>query len=302
MTHLQPSAPAARTEHAAAWAVARSAARDGTRRAHAAALCVLNAAVARCRPGVALSAIRAAAAQHAATLGCQPAFVLPASSNGASEAAPDPQPRTGLPGDVLWIGVNDLLLPVDAPDAADNEREEPRGGAAGIDALSSARAHPRGPDVVLRPGDVATLDVALRLGGWAADIAVAIAVEPATNDARALVAAARAVTTAGSRVAQRGGGDAAINAAVVDEAARLGVRIVPGLVGHQVGRSAHAGAAEARGGTWHGLSSQAGAVTVEPIVSSSAAPLPRASGGLLVSNDGAPAACFEDMVWIKFGL
>ncbi len=278
---------------------ARAEAHDATHRAHAAARRVLDAAVARCRPGVTLSTVRAAAAHDAAALGCQPAFVLPASESDAAVA-----PST--PRDVLWIGLNDVLLPADAPGLGDNGVDDHHHADITREATHTPSPCARVPDAILRPGDVATLDVALRLDGWAADIAVAIAIEPATEDARALVAAARAITGAGVRAAQWGGDTAKVDAAVRDEAARLDVRTVPGLMGHHIGRSAHADAArdEAASPPSRGQGpslGQVAAMTVEPIVTRSATPRTQAIGGVLVLHDGAAAACFEEMVWIRFG-
>lgn len=102
---------------------------------------------------------------------------------------------------------------------------------------------------ILRAGDVVTIDLALRLGGWCADAARATVVEDvavqshghATHHGHAtqLVQAARAATAAAA-AAMHPGARWSVAAVRAEQVARdAGVRVATGLSGHGIGRRLH---------------------------------------------------------------
>lgn len=111
-------------------------------------------------------------------------------------------------------------------------------------------AHGVPGDRVLRPGDVVTLDVALRFEGWCADAARAVVVggspggeAPSARDrferSGRLVAAAGACVDAAIAVLAPGRPWSFVARAAEDAARAAGVRLVPGYDGHGLGRELH---------------------------------------------------------------
>jgi methionyl aminopeptidase len=91
----------------------------------------------------------------------------------------------------------------------------------------------------IAPGDIVKLDVTVEKGGYVADAARSVVVEPASSTAHRLVACAAAafhkaltVATAGVRVSE-------IGRAVEGEVRRHGFTVIDGLAGHGVGRTIH---------------------------------------------------------------
>jgi methionyl aminopeptidase len=105
---------------------------------------------------------------------------------------------------------------------------------------------------VLRPGDVVTIDLAIRAGGWCADAARSIVVtaEPLAGRAQAhsgaqhdqaarLVAAAQNAADAGVAAMQAGARWSSVADAMGRVAADAGLVLIPGYSGHGIGRELH---------------------------------------------------------------
>jgi methionyl aminopeptidase len=92
---------------------------------------------------------------------------------------------------------------------------------------------------VVEPGDLVKLDVTAELGGWMADAAVTVALEPASERALALRACAEAALERGIAIARAGVTPAEVGAAVEEEVERWGFRVLRALGGHGIGRSIH---------------------------------------------------------------
>jgi methionyl aminopeptidase len=88
-------------------------------------------------------------------------------------------------------------------------------------------------------GDIVKIDVTVEKGGYVADAARSVVVEPGGAIAHQLVACARAALQAGMAVARAGVRVNEIGRAVEREVRRRGFKVVEGLSGHGVGRTIH---------------------------------------------------------------
>jgi methionyl aminopeptidase len=91
----------------------------------------------------------------------------------------------------------------------------------------------------LAAGDLVKLDVTAEKDGYMADAAVSVAVPPAPEDRRRLVAAARASFHRAMEVARAGNRVCDIGRAVEDEVTRRGFKVLRDLNGHGIGRTIH---------------------------------------------------------------
>jgi methionyl aminopeptidase len=91
----------------------------------------------------------------------------------------------------------------------------------------------------IEPGDLVKIDVTIEKGGYVADAARTVAVEPASGLAHRLVACATASFQAALPVARAGVRVNEIGRAVEREVRRCGFSVVLGLTGHGVGRTIH---------------------------------------------------------------
>jgi methionyl aminopeptidase len=91
----------------------------------------------------------------------------------------------------------------------------------------------------IRAGDIVKIDVTVEKGGYVADAARSIVVEPASTTAHRLVACATAAFQAALAVARAGVRVNEIGRAVEREVRRFGFSVVEGLAGHGVGRTIH---------------------------------------------------------------
>ncbi len=97
------------------------------------------------------------------------------------------------------------------------------------------------PARIIRPGDLATADLAIERVGWHADAAVSWVIPGADRpDRLRLARASCAVTTAGVRAIRPGTAWDAVVGSMAAEAGRWGVSLLRGFDGHAVGRSMHA--------------------------------------------------------------
>jgi methionyl aminopeptidase len=91
----------------------------------------------------------------------------------------------------------------------------------------------------IRAGDIVKIDVTVEKGGYVADAARSIVVEPASTTAHRLAACATAALEAALAVARAGVRVNEIGRAVEGEVRRYGFSVVEGLSGHGVGRTIH---------------------------------------------------------------
>jgi methionyl aminopeptidase len=91
----------------------------------------------------------------------------------------------------------------------------------------------------IRAGDIVTIDVTVEKGGYVADAARSVVVEPASITAHQLVACAAEAFHAALAVARAGVRVNEIGRAVEREVRRRGFAVVDGLSGHGVGRTIH---------------------------------------------------------------
>jgi methionyl aminopeptidase len=92
---------------------------------------------------------------------------------------------------------------------------------------------------VLAPGDVVKLDVTAERGGYVADAAVTVVLDPAPEPARALAECARAAFDLGLDVARAGRRVSDLGRVVEAEVNRRGFAVLRELSGHGVGRAIH---------------------------------------------------------------
>ena len=92
---------------------------------------------------------------------------------------------------------------------------------------------------VLREGDIVSVDVGVKLGGWCADSAWTFTVGEVSERVAALLRTTRASLDAGIRAAVVGNHVGDIGAAVMGVVRRTPFRIARDLVGHGIGRAVH---------------------------------------------------------------
>jgi methionyl aminopeptidase len=92
----------------------------------------------------------------------------------------------------------------------------------------------------LRPGDLVSIDLGIRLDGWCADVATSIVIEPDTPGiAGALIAATRDTLRHAVQLIQPGRAWSSIALELERRAAAAGLGIVTEYVGHGIGRELH---------------------------------------------------------------
>ena len=156
----------------------------------------------------------------------------------------------------------------------------------------------------LEPGDVVTLDVTAELGGYIADAAVTVAVEPAAPRDQALIRCAERALAAGLRAARSGAPVHAIGAAVERRVERDGFSVLRPLTGHGVGRAIHEPPTvpnfllpTAREPLTPGL-----VITIEPIIATATRAVEtRPDGWTTVTHNGSRAAHAEHTLVITHG-
>lgn len=91
----------------------------------------------------------------------------------------------------------------------------------------------------IRAGDLVKLDVTFEKGGYMADAAATVPVEPVSDEARRLVACAERAFYQAMRVARANHRVNEIGRAVEQEVRRSGFRVIRGLGGHGIGHTIH---------------------------------------------------------------
>lgn len=153
-------------------------------------------------------------------------------------------------------------------------------------------------------GDVVSLDVTIELGGYVADAARSLVVEPGSPTARRLVRCSKAAFDSALRVARAGTRVSEIGRAVETEVRRLGFSVVKGLAGHGVGRTIHEPPSVPN--EWDprqaDILTEGLVLTIEPMVAAgSGRPVEENDGWTIRTRDRSLAAHYEDTVVITRG-
>jgi methionyl aminopeptidase len=154
----------------------------------------------------------------------------------------------------------------------------------------------------LRDGDIVSIDVGVRRGGWCADSAYTFAVGEIGPEAADLAAVTYASLEAAVAAAQAGGHVGDIGAAVVDTVQGSSYRIIRDLVGHGVGRDIHEEPQVSNiGRAGYGTPLRPGMVlAIEPMVNAGrAAVRVLEDGWTAVTVDGSLSAHFEHSVAVS---
>jgi methionyl aminopeptidase len=159
-------------------------------------------------------------------------------------------------------------------------------------------------DRALRAGDVITLDVTVELDGYVADAARTVVVEPAADDARAIIACAEAAFWRGARAARAGWPLSWVGREVEREVRRRGFHVLRELTGHGVGRHIHEEPAvpnyyERRATT---ILTDGLVIALEPLVSAGTEwTREDEDGWTIASADGSLTAHYENTIVITIG-
>lgn len=148
----------------------------------------------------------------------------------------------------------------------------------------------------IEPGDLVKLDVTAELGGYMADAAVTVAVQPATPESEGLARCAESAMWSGIRAARAGRPISRIGRAVEQRVEQEGFFVLRELSGHGIGRTIHEAPAvpnfetrQASAPLTDGL-----VITIEPIISAGSRwTRPSGDGWTLRTRDGSRAAHFE---------
>lgn len=174
--------------------------REGAREAGKRLGRVLDALCAMVAPGLSTAALEAQARVLIAKEGAEPAFL-----GYRPHGAPRPYPAA------LNVSINEI----------------------------AAHGIPTEPERVIREGDLVKIDLGLRYRGVVVDAARSVLAGKGGSRARRLIEAARAACEAGIAALRPGQPLAVVAEAVEQTAQHYGVRVMPELGGHGVGRSVH---------------------------------------------------------------
>jgi methionyl aminopeptidase len=165
--------------------------------------------------------------------------------------------------------------------------------------VNNVAAHGVPTDAVLEDGDVVTLDITVRVGGWHGDAAWTFLVGEPGPDARRLVKAAWGASLAGIRAAKAGGRLGDVGEAVQEAAMKLGCSVIEDYVGHGIGRALHEDPMVPNFGQREtGTRIVPGMVfTIEPMLTLGRGEAHVSSDGwTLVTSDGSLSAQFEHTI------
>ena len=155
---------------------------------------------------------------------------------------------------------------------------------------------------VLKDGDIVSVDVGVRLGGWYTDSARTFRVGEVSREAGALLQVTRGALEAAVAAAVPGNHVGDIGAAVVESLNGHPYGIIRDLVGHGIGRELHEEPQVPNvGRAGHGPVLREGMVlAIEPMISTGTASIRTLDDGwTVVTADGSLAAHFEHTVAIR---
>jgi len=157
------------------------------------------------------------------------------------------------------------------------------------------------PGRALQEGDLVSLDVVIRKGGFIGDNAATVPVGVVPEPLRRLCAATEAALAAGIQAARPGGNVGDISAAIQETVQPLGLGIVREFVGHGVGRRMHE---EPQVPNWgkKGVGPRllpGMALAIEPMITLGSPKIAMDPDGWTArTRDGSPSAHFEHTVLI----
>lgn len=156
----------------------------------------------------------------------------------------------------------------------------------------------------IRTGDIVKLDVTVEKGGYVADAARSVVVNPASTTAHQLATCASDAFHAALAVARAGVRVNEIGRAVEREVRRQGFSVIRGLAGHGVGRTIHE---EPSVPNYYDpfqrdVLTEGMVITIEPMISAGAAyAIQAADGWTLRTQDGSLSAHYEHTLVITRG-
>lgn len=156
-------------------------------------------------------------------------------------------------------------------------------------------------DVVLRDGDIISIDTGATVDGWVGDNAWTFAVGSISSETKKLLRTTEKAMWAGLECACAGSRLGDIGHAVQSVAEGAGYGVVREFVGHGVGHDMHEEPLVPNYGHRHfGMRLEVGMVlAIEPMVNGGTRKIRQGGDGWLVlTRDGAPSAHFEKMVAI----
>jgi methionyl aminopeptidase len=157
---------------------------------------------------------------------------------------------------------------------------------------------------VLVVGDLVSLDVTIDLGGYVADAARSLVIEPVSSTARRLVDCTKTAFDLALGVARAGTHVSEIGRAVEGEVRRQGFSVVRGLSGHGVGRTIHEPPSVPN--EWDAqqtdVLTEGLVIAIEPMVAAgSGRSVEEKDGWTIRTRDRSLAAHYEDTVVITRG-
>lgn len=206
---------------------------------------------------------------------------------------------------VTTAGLNDIGAGVLARHGARSAPKQVYGFPAEVCiSVNEEIVHGIPSDRVVRAGDLVKLDVVAEKDGYMADAAVTVVVGPASEERRALAAAARRAFYRALEVARAGNRVNAIGRMVERTVRQDGFTVAEGLAGHGVGRAIHEEPSVpntyelwARQRLTEGL-----VITIEPMVCAGTGRIYEAEDGWTIRTaDRAPAAHYEHTIVITKG-
>jgi methionyl aminopeptidase len=157
---------------------------------------------------------------------------------------------------------------------------------------------------VLAPGDVVKLDVTVEKGGFMADTACTVVVEPRSPEARRLAGCAKKAFEEALSVARAGEKVSRVGRIVEGIVTAQGFSVIPQLAGHGIGRTIHEGPEVPNAyDPWLMERFHEGqVVTIEPIIASGEGTIVTGSDGWTVcTEDRSLAAHYEHTMMITRG-
>lgn len=156
--------------------------------------------------------------------------------------------------------------------------------------------------VVLKDGDVLSIDCGLILDGWQADSAFTVGVGEITPEAKQLIAVTEECFFKGARQAIAGNHLGDIGQAVQDYAESYGYGVIRDLTGHGIGRAMHEEPSVPNfGRAGHGTKLRAGmTLAIEPMIAMGDWPVEELSDGwTIVTEDGSICSHYEHTIAIN---
>ncbi len=160
------------------------------------------------------------------------------------------------------------------------------------------------PEVVLREGDIISIDIGIIYRGYVGDTAATFPVGEITDEKKRLIRVTREALLSGIRQAREGNRLSDISHAVQAHVERNGFSVVRDFVGHGIGQQMHEEPQIPNFGRPHlGPRLQAGMVlAIEPMVNAGSHEVKVLSDGwTAVTRDGRPSAHFEHSVAVTKG-